>query len=183
MPAKSKAQQQLMAMAYALKKGEMDPSDASKEVKDLADSMTLDQLHDFAATKHEELPDRVEEVNLTSISAGNFPRFSTYAGNVASGSVAASRDRQDPLIQSFLDFIEDNEDEDSNEGAVLSLPGVANPQGTPGMGNVAPPSSGNVGSGDRLDNGSDDEEDRIGVMTIDDYKKWLEKWQKQKAQR
>ena len=40
MPATSKAQQRLMGMAYALKKGDMDPADASQEVKDLADSMT-----------------------------------------------------------------------------------------------------------------------------------------------
>lgn len=61
MPAQSKAQQQLMGMAYSLKKGEMDPKDASQEVKDLADSMTLKQLKDFAETKHEGLPDKVEE--------------------------------------------------------------------------------------------------------------------------
>ena len=61
MPAQSKAQQQLMGMAYALKKGEMDPKDASQEVKDLAASMTLKQLKDFAETKYEGLPDKVEE--------------------------------------------------------------------------------------------------------------------------
>jgi len=61
MPAQSKAQQQLMGMAYALKRGEMDPKDASQEVKDLAASMTMKQLKDFAETKHEGLPDKVEE--------------------------------------------------------------------------------------------------------------------------
>ena len=43
MPSTSKAQQRLMGMAYALKSGEMDLKDASQEVKDLADSMTLKQ--------------------------------------------------------------------------------------------------------------------------------------------
>lgn len=61
MPSTSKAQQRLMGMAYALKSGEMDPKDASQEVKDLADSMTLKQLKDFAETKHKGLPDKVEE--------------------------------------------------------------------------------------------------------------------------
>lgn len=68
MPSTSKAQQRLMGMAYSLKKGDMDPNDASQEVKDLADSMTLKQLKDFAETKHEGLPDKVEEkikVNTT----------------------------------------------------------------------------------------------------------------------
>ena len=49
MPSTSKAQQRLMGMAYSLKKGDMDPKDASQEVKDLADSMTLQQLKDFAS--------------------------------------------------------------------------------------------------------------------------------------
>lgn len=61
MPALSKVQQRLMGMAYAYKKGELDDKDASQEVKDLADSMTLKQLKKFAATKHDGLPERVPE--------------------------------------------------------------------------------------------------------------------------
>lgn len=61
MPALSKVQQRLMGMAYAYKKGELDSKDASQEVKDLADSMTLKQLKKFAATKHDGLPERVPE--------------------------------------------------------------------------------------------------------------------------
>ena len=60
MPAVSQAQQQLMGMAYALKKGDMKPEDASEEVKKLADEMTLDQLKDYAETKHEGLPAKKE---------------------------------------------------------------------------------------------------------------------------
>jgi hypothetical protein len=60
MPAVSQAQQKLMGMAYALKKGDMKPGDASQEVKDLADSMTLQQLKDFAETKHDNLPVKKE---------------------------------------------------------------------------------------------------------------------------
>jgi len=61
MSALSKVQQRLMGMAYAYKKGELDDKDASQEVKDLADSMTLTQLKKFAATKHDGLPERVPE--------------------------------------------------------------------------------------------------------------------------
>ena len=60
MPAVSQAQQKLMGMAYALKKGDMEPKDASDEVKQLADEMTLDQLKDYAETKHEGLPAKKE---------------------------------------------------------------------------------------------------------------------------
>ena len=55
MPASTPEQQRLMGMAYSLKKGEMDPKDASQQVKDLADGMTLKQLKDFASTKHSEM--------------------------------------------------------------------------------------------------------------------------------
>ena len=37
MPSTSVAQQKLMGMAYALKKGELDPKDASAEVQELAE--------------------------------------------------------------------------------------------------------------------------------------------------
>jgi hypothetical protein len=189
MPAKSVAQQQLMAMAYALKKGEMKSDEASQEVKDLAAGMTLKQLRDYAETSHEGLPDKVKESGLTGfLSAGPFPRLNSYPQNIATQWVSTLRDRQDTMIQSFLDFIstkdkKKKDDEEANEGAVLGLPGVATPQGTPGMGNVTPPSAGNVGSGDRFDNGSEDDEDKIGILSYEDYKKWVKKWQKQKAQK
>ena len=189
MPATSKAQQRLMGMAYALKKGEMKRADASDEVKDLADGMTLKQLKDYAETSHEGLPDKVEESSLTGFfSAGPLVRYSTYPANISSSWRGIIKDRSDPYIQTFLDFIsqkDDDEEKDANEGDVIGFPGVASPQGTPGMGNVSVPSAGNVGSGDRFDNGSadDDEEGKVGLMSYEDYKKWIEKWQKQKRQR
>ena len=62
MPASTPEQQRLMGMAYSLKKGEMDPKDASQKVKDLAKNMTLKQLKDFASTKHSEMK---EDFTLT----------------------------------------------------------------------------------------------------------------------
>jgi len=188
MPATSKAQQRLMGMAYALKKGEMKRADASDEVKDLADGMTLKQLKDYAETSHEGLPDKVKESSLTGFfSAGPLVRYSTYPANISSSWRGIMRDRRDPFIQTFLDFIsqkdDDDKEKDANEGAVIDFPGVASPQGTPGMGNVSVPSAGNVGSGDRFDNGSADDDDEyanVGLLSYEDYKKWIEKWQKQK---
>ena len=65
MPARSKAQQKLMGMAYAVKKGDMPRDEASDEVRGLADSMTLKQLKDYAETKHAGLPDHVEEIRAS----------------------------------------------------------------------------------------------------------------------
>jgi len=65
MPAKSKAQQRLMGVAYAVKKGDMQLSDVDAsykdEVKDLVDNMSLNSLKKYAATKHDGLPERVPE--------------------------------------------------------------------------------------------------------------------------
>lgn len=55
MPARSEAQQRLMGMALAAKRGKGHYSD---KVKEIADNMTEKQLHDFAATKHEGLPEK-----------------------------------------------------------------------------------------------------------------------------
>jgi hypothetical protein len=185
MPSKSKSQQRLMGMAYAVKTGEMDRSEASAEVLNLADTMTLKQLHDFAATKHSNLPEEIDESGLSGfLSAGPFPRINSYPQNVATAWIGMERDKQDNLIKSFMDFIDGkkkDEDKETNE-AIVGFAGVASPQGTPGMGNVTPPSSGNVGSGDRFDNGSaedDEDEKKVGLMSYEDYKKWFEKWQKQ----
>ena len=57
--AESEAQQKLMAMAYRYKKDLKSMPDASEQVKKLAKSMTLKQLRDYAATKHEGLPKKV----------------------------------------------------------------------------------------------------------------------------
>lgn len=61
MPAKSKAQQKFMGLVYALKKGDVKPSDVSQDVRDAAKSMTKKQTKDFAGTKHKNLPNKLEQ--------------------------------------------------------------------------------------------------------------------------
>jgi len=60
MPAKSKAQQKYMGLAYALKKGDVKPSDVSKDIRDTAKGMTKSDLKKYASTKHKGLPNKVE---------------------------------------------------------------------------------------------------------------------------
>lgn len=67
MPAKSIKQQRLMGMALAYKRGEI--SDVSDTVKKLADTMSEKDLEDFAKTKHDNLPYKVEE----NITPGSIP--------------------------------------------------------------------------------------------------------------
>lgn len=91
MPATSKAQQRLMGMAYAYKKGELDPKEASQEVKDLADSMTLKQLKDYAETKHEGLPDKVDDNLQPGDVGGMGPIKFPTATETGSGDVPAGQ--------------------------------------------------------------------------------------------
>ena len=142
MPATSKAQQKLMAMAYALKKDEMDPKDASDEVKDLADSMTLKQLKDFASTKHEGLPNHVEEY---------YYWWDTQPQMMAGQAMAMKRDQTDPLVQAFMDFVTGKKSKKVEEDFGAPAASVAN---TPGMGNVTPAAAGKVGSGDTFGAGT-----------------------------
>lgn len=91
MPSQSKTQQRLMGQAYAYKKGELESSEVSTEIKELADSMTLKQLKDFASTKHDGLPERVPEniapVNLTGMGPVVLPNNGTVgSGDVPAGS-------------------------------------------------------------------------------------------------
>ena len=57
----SQAQQKMMGMALAYKRGEM--PDASPEVKKMANSMSMKDLEDFAKTKHKGLPAKKESVD------------------------------------------------------------------------------------------------------------------------
>lgn len=59
MPAKSKSQQRLFGMVHAYQKGELD--NPSKEIKDIAKSITKKDAKDFAETKHKGLPNRVKK--------------------------------------------------------------------------------------------------------------------------
>lgn len=61
MPATSKAQQRLFGLAYAIKKGDMERSDADAKAVEIADSMSLKDLKKFAETDHKGLPDKVKE--------------------------------------------------------------------------------------------------------------------------
>ena len=61
MPAKSKAQQKAAGAALSAKRGETKVSDLQGASKEMYDSMSEDELEDFASTKLDDLPDHVDE--------------------------------------------------------------------------------------------------------------------------
>jgi len=60
MPATSQQQQKLFGLALAVKRGEVSASEVSDEVKDIVDRMSEKDIEDFAGTKHDGLPKKVE---------------------------------------------------------------------------------------------------------------------------
>ena len=61
MPAKSKAQQKAAGAALSAKRGETKISELQGASKEMYDSMTEDELEDFASTDRKGLPDTVED--------------------------------------------------------------------------------------------------------------------------
>lgn len=58
MPAKSKAQQKAAGAALAVKRGEADKNDLYGASKDMAKSMSEQELEELAKTKTKRLPDK-----------------------------------------------------------------------------------------------------------------------------
>ncbi|MEC7953046.1 MAG: DUF3008 family protein [Pseudomonadota bacterium] len=61
MPAQSKAQQRAAGAALAAKRGETKVGNLQGASKDMYDSMSEDELEDYASTKLDGLPDHVDE--------------------------------------------------------------------------------------------------------------------------
>jgi hypothetical protein len=58
MPAESKKQRKFMGLALAVKRGNVSPDEVSEEVRRAAESMTEEELRDFAKTKESGLPEK-----------------------------------------------------------------------------------------------------------------------------
>jgi hypothetical protein len=61
MPAKSKAQQKAAGAALSAKRGETKKSDLKGASREMVDSMSEEQLEDFASTKRKGKPEHVSK--------------------------------------------------------------------------------------------------------------------------
>jgi len=93
----SQAQQKMMGMALAYKRGEM--PDASPEVKKMANSMSMKDLEDFAKTKHKGLPAKKESVDLDE--ATDFRKGDTVhqVGSNLKGTVMHKGNRDEIVVK------------------------------------------------------------------------------------
>jgi hypothetical protein len=65
MPAISQKQQKFMGLVLAYKRGEVPASKVSKNVKQVAASMSEKELEKYAGTKHKGLPKKVESLSMS----------------------------------------------------------------------------------------------------------------------
>ena len=82
MPSKSKAQQKFMGAVYALKKGDIKPSDTTDAVKKVAKDMKKSDAKDFASTKHKGLPKKVKQEIIKRLKKEgeiHMPQVGSYA--------------------------------------------------------------------------------------------------------
>ena len=62
MPSKSKSQQRLFGMAYAVRKGELSKSEVDDAVLDIVNSdMSTTEIKKFASTSHKHLKEHLED--------------------------------------------------------------------------------------------------------------------------
>ena len=61
MPAKSQAQQKAAGAALSAKRGETSPSELKGAAREMYDSMTEEELEDFASTKRKDLPEHADD--------------------------------------------------------------------------------------------------------------------------
>jgi hypothetical protein len=111
-----------MGVAYAVKSGDMQLSDVDSEyrdkVEDLVDGMTLKQLKKYASTKHEGLPDKVEDNLEAGDLSGMGPVELPTATQPGSGDVPAGQGdaeeeykkkrRKMKYLQNFESFINES---------------------------------------------------------------------------
>lgn len=115
MPAKSKGQRRLFALALQYKKGEVSKSKVSDEVIELS-KLPEDTLRDYAETKEKDLPDHVEEdlnlnpnMNVQSMGEISFPSnpnsSPVFLQTPGSGDVHIQKKRKKIKLLSFNDFL------------------------------------------------------------------------------
>ena len=160
MPSVSKSQQRLMGMAYAVKSGDMEISDIDPayrdKVKSLTDGMTKKDLKKYASTKHDNLPETVDEAfigpfvfndsmsdeELLGMYNGALDGYANYAKGMHYSKSEYKKAYQE--IEKILKKRGVAVDEDFAHAAQNITPSA----NIGGMGPVVLPSDGGVGSGD-----------------------------------
>lgn len=108
--AESKAQQRFMGMVRGVQKGEIKSSEVGSKVAKAAKEMKSSDVKDFASTKHEDLPEKVDEcivedenyIKDNSDAYGDIKNMSKENINII------KKDIKDKVIESVVDPVEDS---------------------------------------------------------------------------
>ena len=122
MPSVSKSQQRLMGVAYAVKSGSMKLKDVDSayrdKVKSMVDGMTKKDLKKYASTKHDKLPETVDETyQQTAIT----PAVIGGMGGVAFPSAGQLGSGDFPHTMVQVADIDDDEEKKKQKGTVKNL--------------------------------------------------------------
>lgn len=131
MPATSKAQQRLMAWAYACKTGKT--KKCPIRVQKLANQMDKKALRDFAKTKQDDLPEKVKDIKEGIISKFDLQR-------IADDATKKGHFGYPGKIKTYEEFL--LKDCDAQTSGISTLSSIN------GMGPVVLPGKGTTGSGD-----------------------------------
>jgi hypothetical protein len=160
MPSVSKSQQRLMGMAYAVKSGDMEISDIDPayrdKVKSLSDEMTKKDLKKYASTKHDNLPETVDEAfigpfvfnnsmsdeELLGMYNGALDGYANYAKGMHYSKSEYKKAYQE------IEKILKKRGVAVDENVALAAQNITPSANIGGMGPVVLPSDGGVGSGD-----------------------------------
>lgn len=160
MPSVSKSQQRLMGMAYAVKSGDMKISDIDPayrdKVKSLSDGMTKKDLKKYASTKHDNLPETVDEAfigpfvfnnsmsdeELLGMYNGALDGYANYAKGMHYSKSEYKKAYQE------IEKILKKRGVTVDENVALAAQNITPSANIGGMGPVVLPSDGGVGSGD-----------------------------------
>jgi hypothetical protein len=160
MPSVSKSQQRLMGMAYAVKSGDMEISDIDPayrdKVKSLSDGMTKKDLKKYASTKHDNLPETVDEAfigpfvfndsmsdeELLGMYNGALDGYANYAKGMHYSKSEYKKAYQE------IEKILKKRGVAVDENVALAAQNITPSANIGGMGPVVLPSDGGVGSGD-----------------------------------
>ena len=169
MPAKSKKQRRLFAIALEYKRGNIKKSEVSDDVVKLAE-LPLKTLKDYAETPEADLPEDVDEG--MSIMGGGMPyghEFTSAVRNLSGEAQAILKDkanaeansnknkRRGKPISNYDEWLKKAKALQEMEG------GAATGVNTPGMGNATPASRDGIGSGDSFGSNR---------MNYEDWKRW-----------
>jgi len=96
MPAKSKSQQRFFGMVRAAQKGDME--NPSSAVDAAAKSMTTKDVDDFASTKHEDLPEKVQKEIVGEMIKSRINHYAIREGKTIDRQISKNHQKMNKLM-------------------------------------------------------------------------------------